>query len=158
MIVKYRVSRSDVWRAYWHLWRTSGRIKLIQLVIFGCVVNVMVLLQSGSDVGIAQRFGIASVTGLFVLACFVLFPQIQFKPEERRLRITPSGLSTTIGKRSGDIPWMDVDRIVAKADCVYIIGTTGNAFSVPNGAFENDAQRLEFIALATDWWRDSRAV
>jgi hypothetical protein len=133
-------------------------MKLIHAVVFASVVNTVVLLQAETSASTSEKSAIAALIGFLAVAFFPLYPLIHFKPDERMLRIRPGGVSTTIGHKSGDIPWTAVERIVAEKDFVYIIGVSGNAFGVPSRAFEGDAQRKEFVELATAWLRESRDV
>jgi hypothetical protein len=155
MLVRYRVTRSQIWRSYWYVWRHIARIRIIHAAIFLAVLNIVVLLQADRNAALPERLAIAVIAGLAVIAWFPLHPQLLFKPEERTLRIQPDGIWTTIGAKSGDIPWTAVDRIAVETDCVYIIGTSGNAFGIPTHAFDNDAQRMEFVERATAWWRQA---
>jgi ArsR family metal-binding transcriptional regulator len=77
-----------------------------------------------------------------------LYPQLCFKPEERVLTLAAEGIVTTIGKRSGTIPWSTV-RNVRDEGAVMIERLNGNAFAVPARAFATIEERRAFIAFAT---------
>jgi len=131
-------------------------MKVIQLSIFVMAfVTAQSWLQNAGIHGGAQVVA-ATLIGLAVVLGFVAYPQLRFKPEERTLRIGAIGISTTIGNRSGDIAWTKVARITPTSGAVYIVGTGGNSFTVPERAFSSPAQRNEFIALATQFLKDSR--
>jgi YcxB-like protein len=138
-----------VWRAYAHVWRHSLPLKVIQLSIFVIAyVTAQSWLQDTSTSGPSQAV-FAALTGAGAVLLFAAYPQFRFKPEERTLRIRPAGISTTIGHRSGDIPWRDIARVTSTSGAVYLVGTTGDSFRVPDTAFVDRAQREEFVTLAT---------
>jgi hypothetical protein len=155
MLVRYRVTRSEIWHFYWYLWRHTAKIRIVHAAVFAGVVNIVVLLQADRSAALPERLAIAVICGVAVIAWFPLHPQLLFKPEERAVKIQPEGIWTTVGAKSGHIPWTAVDRIVMETDYVYIIGTSGNAFGIPTHAFDSDAQRLEFVERAGTWWRQA---
>jgi hypothetical protein len=112
-------------------------------------------LQSAGIDGVSQVV-MAAMIGLAVVLASAAYPQLRFKPEERTLEIGTAGISTTIGNRSGDVPWTKIARITPTADAVYVVGTGGNSFTVPDRAFSSPAQREEFIARATQFMNDAR--
>ena len=156
MIVKYRSTRADVWRTYAHVWRHGRLLKVMQLAIFVMFFNAAYAWLQSAGLSGASRFLLAASIGLAVLLVGAAYPQLRFKPEERTLGIGPAGISTTIGKRSGTIAWAKVARITPTSDAVYVVGTSSNSFTVPDRAFSSPAQRQEFIALATQWMKESR--
>ena len=89
---------------------------------------------------------------------FTNLPLLRFKSDERILEIGPSGIATTIGRRSGNIAWKDVARIESNANRVYIIGKTGNSFVVPCEAFADDVEQVRFTELATQWLNSAQAA
>jgi hypothetical protein len=152
MIVQYRLSRQDVWRVYWHVWRHSWKMKLMQLFLF-----LLTLVSARSWLGEvpvppwAQTLAAVAIASL-VVAAMPLLPLLRFKPEERTLRIDPAGLATSIGRLSGNIAWTDIARITSERQCLYIVGRSGNSFAIPDAAFATDSHRAEFARLATTWW------
>ena len=152
MIITYRSTRADIWRAYGHVWWQSRPMKIIQLSIFVIVFTVAHSWLEGAGVRGTQQFMTAIGAALVVFAMFVAYPQLRFKPEERALRIGPAGISTTIGSQSGEIGWSKVARITPTPDAIYIVGTGGHGFCIPNHAFASSSQRADFIALAQRLW------
>jgi hypothetical protein len=71
-------------------------------------------------------------------------------------RFSPTGIVTTIGKQSGEVPWGKISKIAVVGDRLYIIGKSGNAFAVPRDAFVSDAEQAEFLRCATQSWNDAR--
>ena len=158
MVVTYNSSRSDVWRAYWYSWRHSHRMKAIQLALFG-----FVFLSGRSWLSSTSIDSTTRSVGALVIACLAtvflpVYPLLRFKPEKRMLSISPAGISTTIGRLSGEIPWTQVARIASVAQCTYVVGKNGNSFSIPNGAFSSEQDRTTFLRQATQWWHEARAV
>jgi hypothetical protein len=92
-----------------------------------------------------------------VLACLPLYPQLKFKPQRRVLSIDDQGISTTIGRLSGQLPWSKVDFVRTTEHSVYIVGKNLNAFIVPQRAFLSTQQRDEFVKLCQGWVQASKS-
>jgi len=155
MVIRYRLRRSDLWWTYLHVARRNRSVKLKQAALFGIGFGAPLVGAAGSEADWGIRFGAAVVTGLLAVALVPLYLLCKYKPEERRLRIGSAGMSTTIGDLSGDVSWNDVSEIADAADCIYIVGTSGNAMRVPNDAFASESERAEFLELARGWWIDA---
>jgi hypothetical protein len=121
------------------------------------VLEGIATLRDGK-LGVAWRA--VETTLLFSLAVVgsPLYPLLRFKSDERTLEIAPTGISTTIGRKSGQIAWGQVADIDSHAQRIFIIGKNGNSFIVPDAAFSNDAERTEFIELANRWLREAKAA
>src|SRR5215831_181814 len=134
MIIRYRASRSDIWRFY--LFPKNRRVLRLAMVAVSVVLVLegISTLRDGS-LGLAWRA--LETTLLFSLAVVgsPLYPLLRFKSDERTLEITPTGISTTIGRKSGEIAWGQVADIDSHKQRIYIIGKNGNGFIVPDAAF-----------------------
>lgn len=157
MVIRYKVSRSDIWHAYWNTWRHGVRLNILRLFIFGCAFLVAEAWLRGPLAAPAWRFAGAGVIAFLAILFLAVYPLLRFKPDERTLTISPTGIATTIGKRSGDVPWSKIARIAPAGGRIYIIGRSGNSFAVPRDAFGSDAQRTEFLQRATEWWTEARS-
>lgn len=159
MTIHYSLQRSDVLRAYGHTWRHSWKLKLMQLVM-------LVLMYAATASWIKDpgprswpQAASAAAISVLVIAGMALLPVLLFyKPEPRMLEIGPEGISTTIGRRSGNIAWQAVQWIKSDADAVYIVGKGLNSFRIPERAFASPADRERFVKLASDWLQASRAA
>jgi YcxB-like protein len=156
MVIKYKAARSDVWNAYWRSWRNSARLNLLRAVIFVAAFFIAWSHLTAWSLGPAGRVGGALAAAIAVMVLLPLYPMLLFKHEERTLTITPDGIVTTIGRRSGDVPWGKVSRIEPAERCIYIFGTSGNGFTIPDRAFASGSQRAEFLRQATGWWEEAR--
>jgi hypothetical protein len=156
LIVKYQSTRAEVWRAYVYAWRHSLLLKVSQLLLFAITfIAARSWLQTAGIYGASQVVAAATISIAVILA-IAAYPQLRYKAEERTLAIGATGISTTIGHRSGDVPWTKIARITPTSEAVHVVGTSGNIFRVPDRAFSSPAQRDEFVARATQFMKDSR--
>jgi hypothetical protein len=144
--ISYVSSRSDILAAYLFTWRRSTRMKLMQLFI-ATATCVYVLLYGGS---IPMLAGIILLEAAFLL----LFPQIMFKSDRRTLTITPLGISTRIGGRSGEVSWRKIVIIGKEGERIFLVNQTLNSFAIPLRAFSSPSERDEFLKFARIWHRD----
>lgn len=150
MIIRYRIARSDLWRAYWFP-RRRVPLRLLMLVIAFVFVFDGIAFLRDPNAGLIGRLVPAAFCFLLAIAGTPLYPLLRFKPEERTLTIGPAGISTTIGSRAGDVAWPQVAQIAAHGERVYIQGKSGNSFVIPFSAFAGDGEREQFLRLATEW-------
>ena len=88
---------------------------------------------------------------LVVLVC-IAFPQIMFKPKERALTVSANGIDTEIGRIKGHIGWNEVSKVEEASHAVVITRKkSGNAFIVPNRAFQSEEQRDVFLNTTKGW-------
>ena len=95
--------------------------------------------------------------GMLALLLLVLYPQMMFKPQERRLRIGPEGLESEIRGASAHRAWTDVTEVSERNEGICITMRSGNAFIVPERAFASPQDRGSFFESARDWWRATAA-
>jgi hypothetical protein len=143
MRVRYRAQRGEIWAMYRRLWRQRLWRYHATLVL---AVLVGLLLQFGIPHSPA-RWLILLLPPLVPPLLLALYPQLAFKPQERVLTLDVSGITTTIGKRAGAIPWSDV-AAVHRGSAITIERTNGNAFVVPARAFASDDERRRFADFA----------
>jgi hypothetical protein len=91
--------------------------------------------------------------GAFLFMPVWLF--LRGKKEERTLSISPQGIATEIGSRKGEAPWAKVSLVSNSGRHLLIASATGNAFFLPERAFNDPEQKAEFIR-AIDNWRRTR--
>src|SRR5439155_21617705 len=125
-------------------------------LLFGWVFLVVWSQLTGSSVGLVWRVCGALVVACLAMLLMALYPMLRFKRDERTLTISTSGIATTIGSLSGDVPWTKVGRIQSAARWIYIFGPNANSFTIPHRAFATEIQRAEFLRRATLWWADAR--
>ena len=156
MEIRYTADRADVWRAYGRTWHHS-RLNAMRAVIFFSAFVLAHAHLSESAGGPAWRLGMALLIAPLPIVALALLPVLLVKSDERVLTISPSGVATTIGKRSADVPWTKIGRIDSDERCTYIVGRSGNSFTIPHRAFPDGATRTEFVDRATRWWNEGKA-
>ena len=129
------------------------------------VAGTLLIASNDHAVGVAD---FANATGIvsFAFLFFVVFPQLSYKPRERTLEMSASGLDTSIGTQSGHRSWRDISSISDAGEtivCVVAGGIplmigwlrtrNGNAYVIPNRAFVDAAQRTAFLDQITAWHR-----
>ncbi len=152
MTIEYTATPKDIAALYSYARKHSPRM---QLVIYGfpLLVGALTLLFRTSNGRLhAADLAIAAAwtAGLFMF--LPLFLRLRTKKEVRTLTIGPSGISTRIGKRSGDIPWEKIARVDITDEHIFIMRTNLNAFVVPRRAFSDDKQRAEFVSLCNNYF------
>ena len=156
MVIRYTADRSDLWNAYWRTWRNSTRLNVMRVLIFGLWFFVAWSQLKAWSVGPVGSVGGALAVAVAVILLLPLYPMLRFKHDERTLTITPSGIATTIGRKSGEVPWRKVARIEPGERSIYIFGKNGNSFAIPHRAFASESQRAEFLQHATESWEVAR--
>ncbi|MCU7959477.1 MAG: YcxB family protein [gamma proteobacterium symbiont of Bathyaustriella thionipta] len=156
--IRYSSSRQEVWRWYWRSWAKPDGLWLYHLIIsVSCAVAYTVInISDGFSFTDFIKFAILSF-----LACLVLFPlwsQIMFKPALRTLSISVNGLETSIGKQSGKRSWAQIKEIESIGSEIVIKGTNNNAFIIPMRAFNDEAERQEFLHSAQTWNMNSACL
>lgn len=61
------------------------------------------------------------------------------------------GLSTSIGKKSADIPWKKVKIVKDSGTFVLIAGINGNGFFIPGRAFASPDDHARFVEQVRIW-------
>src|SRR5262249_12006189 len=149
-IVRYRARRGEVWRWYWRRWRA----KLWQTwLLGGGAAYAAVLFVFASEHPFETRDLLTALWAPAVLWMFLaLFPQAMFKSAERTLEIGPGGIDSCIGVKRAHRDWREIDTITETNGVIALrVRRTGNAFLVPDRAFESGEQRTEFLRQAREW-------
>jgi hypothetical protein len=100
-----------------------------------------------------RMVALAILLGFASIAWLPLWPLLQFKSQERVLKLDESGASTTIGSRSGEVLWRDVARIEDGPEVIAITRRAGNAFLIPDRAFATAKERAAVLATIVAWQR-----
>ncbi len=161
MIIEYSSRRREVMAWYWRTWLNSPRLVRQRLIIFVSVAGLSFLARrTGTAVATSPSVVADAVralgSGCGALMLLAVFPLIMFKPQKRVLTTSPSGVDTTIGKMSGQLPWTNVASVRQDGDKIVISNVNGNAFVIPPRAFGHEASRQEFFAEALAWYKASR--
>jgi hypothetical protein len=93
-----------------------------------------------SDVLIALLWA----SGAFVLLLIWLY--VRAKTSVRTLGISAEGIHTEIGRFNVDYPWSKVKQVKEAGSYILIVNWTGNAFFIPERAFENAVHKSGFLS------------
>jgi hypothetical protein len=149
--VRYATTREDVWRYYWRAWARLNGLWRVHVAV-GVLAVAIVYAVRGPGLVSSFNLTMAGVAGfLTALVLFPLWPLLRFKPQQRVLTIRATGLTTTIGSLHGELRWSDITTIRPDEQNILIVDYRSNAFVVPNRAFEDEAQRVEFVEAARRW-------
>jgi hypothetical protein len=148
--IQYSSRRGEIWTQYWRLWRQ--KLWRLHAALFAAVTLGLLVGLSGWHLSPAASAGIAVLGGLLPCVAFALYPLAKFKPQMRVLTIDQAGLTTSIGKLYGEIPWRDVEAIVDQQELIVIRRTNGNAFVIPARAFCSPVERTAFLSAAREAW------
>jgi hypothetical protein len=97
MVIRYRSTRFDIWRAYWFP-RDGRKLRLAMVAISVVLVVQGFSILRDENLGFAWRMIEAMFLFLLAVVGSPLYPLLRFKSDERMLEIAASGISTTIGR------------------------------------------------------------
>ena len=84
----------------------------------------------------------------FLLLAWVFF---RAKTSERILTISDQGIYTEIGQIRANYPCPKVKEVKDVQKYVLLVNRSGNAFFIPNRAFEDPEQRSQFLHESSRW-------
>lgn len=149
MTVRYALSRGEMMTAMWYSARYSGRLRR-RILVLPAFVAVASLIGAyvGRHVITTADLMIAAAWGVGALLLMPMLVAARTKTQERVLELTPEGITTTLGRLSGAVPWRAVAFVHDVGQFVVIAGHNMNAFLVPNRAFDDEQQRTDFMNQA----------
>ncbi|MGE5321511.1 MAG: YcxB family protein [Actinomycetota bacterium] len=155
--INYALTRREVAGCYLLAIRESPEY-LRSVVTMAAVIG---LAQMGLRVLFSRRLGgpeILSAIIVFavILALLPIGLFLTAKTDRRTLTISPAGISTSIGKRSAQIPWTSVKIVKNASRFVLIARTNGNAFFIPDRVFAGSDDRARFLEHV-GLWRSKKA-
>jgi len=154
--VQYKSSRIEIWKWYWRSWARANGLWIYH-ALFSIIFAPMYVVLFQKPLTVSWLLAGGLVGFLVCMVAFPIFPQIKFKPAIRTLTIDKQGISTTIGTKSGNKSWKDVELIENRNGSVIITGINKNAFIIPPSAFEDNEARELFIENAHDWHKAANA-
>ena len=143
--LRYNVTRKDISRFYWRLWRTrlwKFHLGIPIIALFFCI-----FLRNQESAWAYSPLWVA----LFVICCLLVYPQVQYKSQTRILIANDNGIHTAIGTLGGSLGWADVMRIDNAGDAIYVIRTNLDPLIIPNHAFSSVQERTDFLQKAEAW-------
>jgi hypothetical protein len=141
----YASRRSEVWRWYWRVWREKLWMYHAYCFVFFPLMAVL-LFDSQWPPQDYRHALYGLLVAAAIVAFFIAFPQIVFKPQVRQLAIGEDGISTTIGKKSKTFEWGSVTEVEDTPNFIMIRRTNGNAFLIPDRAFNSEQEKGDFLA------------
>ena len=163
-VLKYRIERREIWRWYWWAWRQPRGLWSYWIVVGAVVATGSYLLRTAAHPSTSNDVVVSLVIALATCAFFILYPQVMYKGRERVLRVSAAGMDTSIGAMSAHRDWKDIASIVDRGTYIAAIVAggiplgifwlrtlNGNAFIIPNRAFEVESERLAFLQHARNW-------
>ncbi len=148
MQIRYTANPEDVGALLRYNLRHSPRFWLLLLAIalFPPFLFAFVSLLRG-DPPFRQELITPLIVGLMVAVAVPFLSRWSTKSSERVLTIAPDGISTTIGRSSGEVPWRKVAFVAVTDEHIFITGTSGNGMAIPRRAFATDVDRVAFMEL-----------
>ena len=150
--VRYTLSKRDIARGYVYGWRYSPAFRMQMLVVAAGLFAFSMLstwLRRRSLDGDDLAIGAIWAGGVVLLMPAVL--ALVANADERVLQLTPDGITTTIGGRSGTLPWSKIAFVHDAGSFVLIGGNTIKTFVVPGRAFADARARERFVEDARAW-------
>src|SRR6185437_4565887 len=125
---------------------SSPKLRLTMLAYALAIGIVLSLFQAM----VSQSFSSRILTGAVLWAGgFLLFVPLWIffrgKTSKRTLKVSKDGISTQIGRISGTVPWSKVSGISSAPEFLLILRNNGNAFFVPNRAFDAAGGKDQFL-------------
>ena len=159
MVIEYYPPRKNPFQAFLLSLQSSAKARfwliLAILVLEGFYfINVLAISQRS-----IQLYDLVVAVGILIVfpGYMYLMFTLRLKGQKRTLSIAPEGLFTVIGNRSFQIPWTEINSIMATEELVTINGKSGDELYVPRSAFKDGQQRAEFIRLVSGYIHDAAA-
>jgi hypothetical protein len=149
MLVEYALKRGEVFKGYFRAFNClpSFRNRMLTMAVTIGIMTIPFSYASKHKVEIVDAaFAILWAIGFLIFMALWLW--IRTKTEIRHLRIDEFGLSTTIGKLTGEIPWAKVSLVSDLGNFIFIGGKNMNFFLIPNRAFSEDQDRAQLLKIA----------
>jgi hypothetical protein len=153
MMIEYYPPRKNPFQAFVLSLKGSGKARfwliLAILALEGFYFyNVLAITQRSIQLyDLVIALGIVFVFPGYIYLMFAM----RLRGQKRTLSISHEGLLTIIGGRTFQIPWNEINSIVAAEELVTIYGKSGDELYVPRSAFLDNQQRSEFIKLVSGY-------
>ncbi len=144
----YHSDRTEVALLYWKIWKQ--KLWKIHMQVF-LLVSVTAFTQLPSGYQASLRIALSIFFGLCVISLFAIYPLAAFKSQLRNIVVDDCGVKTTIGNRSGELTWDEVQNIEHTGKCVYVTRKNLNSYIVPRRAFRSESEMQDFIVAISKW-------
>ena len=147
MEIRYTPTRRDVLAAVSYNLRRPSRfwVLLATVALLPAAVRSGSILLTEHSVRLVN-VRLALVVGLLAAAMVPTLVVWRTKLHERWIGLSSTGIQTTIGKLSGEIPWGAIAFIAETDEHVFIVRKNSNMLSVPSRAFRSPEEREQFLA------------
>lgn len=146
LTIEYALTRSEIFQSCWRSIARSPKFRntiLLYSIAIGLITPFLRMLFS-EPLRARDLVGAALwAAGVFLFIPFWMF--IRGKTAKRTLTVSPDGISTEIGRIKGQIPWSKIRMVTETPQLILIARTNGNAFFIPNRAFSEPDQKVEFL-------------
>lgn len=145
MEIRYTTTKPEIFRWYMKRWKHK-------LWLYHALILAVILFSfhdadvSGTQAAVKPIF-IALLYAISAVTFMAAFPLITHKSQERILKIDVEGIKTTMGSKTGAMPWRRVAAVRDSRGYIHITGKNGNEFIVPDRAFVGAADRKKFLSL-----------
>jgi hypothetical protein len=156
MTINYALTRAEIARVFFYALGRSPKF-LITVMTYPIALGAIVLVTSAFRHALTFRDGVAALVAMLAAFCVVaLWATLRGKTGERTMDIAERGISTRIGALSGYLPWSRVKAVTETGQYIFIVGSMGNAFLIPGGAFSHPRKRADFLAEIDQWRKTGR--
>ena len=152
LTIEYALTRSEIFQSCWRSIARSPKFRntiLLYSIAIG-LITLLVQVLFSEPVRARDLVGAALwAVGFFLFIPFWMF--IRGKTAKRTLTVSPDCISTEIGRIKAQIPWGKIRMVTETPQFILIARTSGNAFFVPNRAFSEPNQKVEFLNAVRQW-------
>lgn len=151
MTIQYALTRREVVSSFYQSALESSKYGMTILsyyVVMGLILALGGWFGHAGAKSIAIRF-LVGIAIFAVLQLTLLF--FSAKTATRSLTISRDGVSTYIGRLTGNLRWDQIGTIEERPKLILLARKSGNAFYIPNRAFADSAEKVEFVRLAKQW-------
>jgi len=156
MTIKYALTRREIVTFF-----LQGMVKSPKLLMIVVVLSLwpgFVFVVMGGAFSRSLTVGDFKGGAIWTVGAFsflILWVFLRGKTDERTLSVSDEGIRTQIGSYQGQVPWSKVGAVTDMGQYILILRSTGNAFFIPNRAF-NMSEERELFLTSIDRWRGAQ--
>lgn len=163
-VLRYRVERAEIWMWYWWAWRQPRGLWSYWVAIGALIAACCYFFRTVERPSTATDVVASLAVAFAICAFFILYPQLMYKGRERVLQVSAAGIDASVGTMSSHRDWQDIASIIDRDAFIaavvaggipfglfWLRTRNGNAFIIPNRAFESASERVAFLQQARSW-------
>ena len=152
LTVEYALTRGEILKSFLRSTAASPKLRRTILAYAVAIGIVMSLFQAMLSQSFNARSLIAAILWTLGFLLFIaLWVFVRGKTSKRTLKVSKDGISTQIGRISGTVSWSKVSGISSAPEFLLILRNNGNAFFVPNRAFDEAGGKDQFLTHCQKW-------